>query len=118
MGMAWKADLIKATLISGSDKPIDLVYLSSMTMGDKTLEAEVLQMFCSQLPLYFSQLECEQDIRTVKTIGHTLKGAARSVGALRMAELAEEYEVYGNGKHADLVREGKRIEQYVRTLYN
>ncbi len=118
MSMALKADLIKTSLDSGCDKPIDLVFLSSMTMGDKHLEAEILNMFSSQLPVYIDELFNADGPDSARRTGHTLKGAARSVGALRLAEIAEEFETGHGGNQSALLAEAGRIQAYIRSLHN
>ncbi|UVD58754.1 Hpt domain-containing protein [Rhizobium sp. Pop5] len=75
-------------------RPIDLVHLAKQTMGDKTLEIEVLQMFARQARA------CLQDIASGETsragaAAHRLKGAASSVGAFRVSETAEAIEENG-----------------------
>ena len=116
MGMALKADLIKTTLHNGMDKPIDLVYLSSMTMGDKSLEAEILNMFSSQLHSYLEVLFEAKSHEDLQRAAHTLKGAARSVGALRMAEIAETFELGPNGDQSALLAEVGRVQGYIKSL--
>lgn len=96
MGMALKSDVQHACQIEGSQKPIDLVYLSSQTMGDRALENEILGMFAAQLPQYAKLIETSVDREEMFRAAHTLKGAARSVGAFQLAELSAEIEQSGD----------------------
>lgn len=95
MGMALKSDVVQACQIEGSQKPIDLVYLSSQTMGDRALESEILGMFAAQLPQYAKLIETSENSEEMFRAAHTLKGAARSVGAFQLAELSAEIEQSG-----------------------
>ncbi len=39
-----------------SSRPVDLVHLSRYTLGDRALEGEVLELFCTQSPIYLERL--------------------------------------------------------------
>ncbi len=56
MSMALKADVTQACRYEGTEKPVDLVHLSKVTMGDRGLELEVLKMFLTQIPNYISTI--------------------------------------------------------------
>jgi HPt (histidine-containing phosphotransfer) domain-containing protein len=80
------------SVASPDPRLLDISHLARQTFGDRTLEREVLALFEQQcvrlLPIIVGQGE---------TIGradaaHTLKGAARAVGAWRLASLAETFE--------------------------
>ena len=45
MPMALKRDVAHAARAAGNAKPVDLVHLSALTMGDRDLEREVLGVF-------------------------------------------------------------------------
>jgi HPt (histidine-containing phosphotransfer) domain-containing protein len=70
---------------------IDLVHLARQTAGDRDLEQELLAMFADQ---------CVKHLATIRAAGadagrdaaHTLKGAARAIGAWSVAEAAAEVE--------------------------
>ena len=72
--------------------PIDIDSLSKNTAGDRKLERELLALFREQTGRYLSALEGAADDRRWRDAAHTLKGAARAVGATRIATLAEEAE--------------------------
>jgi HPt (histidine-containing phosphotransfer) domain-containing protein len=75
-----------------SSRPVDLVHLSRYTLGERELEREVLELFCTQSFLNLDQLkQCPSD-KDWKDLIHTLKGSARAVGAWRVAEAAERAE--------------------------
>ncbi len=74
-----------------ADAPIDLSHLARYTGGDKTLNTEVLRLFNGQLNDMVSQLLGvleQRDCRKWREVTHTLKGAARGVGAFAMGEAA------------------------------
>ena len=70
---------------------IDEDHLGRMTLGDRGLEREVLEIFARQIMLTLKR------IVTAKPAGaaaaaHTLKGSARGVGAWAVARAAERLE--------------------------
>jgi len=76
----------------GLFRPVDLVHLSRYTLGERDLEREVLELFCSQSFVYREQLKGSPSDKEWKDLTHTLKGSARAVGAWRVAEAAERAE--------------------------
>lgn len=70
-------------------RPVDLVHLARHTFGDPDLEREVLQLFVVYAPAYLNRLKTAGDARTWRDAAHTLKGAARGIGAWGVAEQAE-----------------------------
>ncbi len=72
------------------DAPLDLAHLERMTLGDASLEQEVLAMFAAQsadLARRLSEMPADAAM-----LVHTLKGSARAIGAVRVAEAATELE--------------------------
>jgi HPt (histidine-containing phosphotransfer) domain-containing protein len=72
----------------GSD-PVDVQHLRRYTLGDQTLEREILQLFMIQLPELIGALRTAQTERDWRMAAHSLKGAGRAIGAWRIARLAE-----------------------------
>jgi HPt (histidine-containing phosphotransfer) domain-containing protein len=72
-------------------RPIDLVHLAKQTMGDKSLEIEVLQMFARQARACLQDIS-SGEMKKVEAAAHRLKGAASAVGAFRVSETAETLE--------------------------
>jgi HPt (histidine-containing phosphotransfer) domain-containing protein len=68
------------------DGPIDLKHLGRMTLGDEGLEREVLGMFVKQAARIVEALAVLPP--DAPALAHTLKGAARAIGAFRVAESA------------------------------
>ena len=79
------------------ERPIDLVHLARMTLGDRGLEREVLALFDRQATVMVSRLRAASP-GTVTTVAHTLKGSARGVGAWRVAAAAEAVELAASGE--------------------
>jgi len=66
-------------------------HLARYTGGDRTLNTEILRLFNGQLNDMVSQLLTvlqQRDVRKWREVTHTLKGAARGVGAFAVGEAA------------------------------
>jgi HPt (histidine-containing phosphotransfer) domain-containing protein len=75
-----------------TEKPIDLAHLSRQTGGDRALERELLALFAGQCRLHLRTIHAGADRRERMDAAHTLKGAARAVGAWQVAEAAGRVE--------------------------
>lgn len=76
---------------SSFERPVDLVHLARQTLGDRSLEREILDLFAIQARSLGARLgvaapEARADL------AHTLKGSARAVGAWGVAAAAEACE--------------------------
>ncbi|WP_020177941.1 Hpt domain-containing protein [Methylopila sp. M107] len=71
---------------------IDVGHLTRQTMGDRSLEREVLELFRRQSRILMFRLEALTAPKDRAGVAHTLKGSARGVGASRVAFAAEELE--------------------------
>jgi len=78
--------------LAPDDRPIDLVHLARTTLGDRSLEREVLQLFDRQSTLLLERMRAAAP-DGVGTLAHTLKGSARGIGAWRVARAAEAVEL-------------------------
>lgn len=83
---------------SPEQRVLDLVHLARQTFGDRELERELLMLF---------EAQCRRLVPVVRGQGtptergdaaHTLKGAARAVGAWRIAQVADRVEAVLAGK--------------------
>jgi len=83
--------------LAPDDRPIDLVHLARTTLGDRSLEREVLQLFDRQSALLIARLR-DAGPDGVAIIAHTLKGSARGIGAWRVARAAEAVELAGGAE--------------------
>jgi HPt (histidine-containing phosphotransfer) domain-containing protein len=78
-----------------ADAPVDLSHLARYTGGDKALNAEILKLFDDQVSQMVDQLLGvleQRDGRKWREVTHTIKGAARGVGAFAMGEAAVDAE--------------------------
>ncbi len=64
---------------------IDFGHLSRYTMGEPALTEELLGSFCGQVDDFLVQID-EGDAQARARALHTLKGAARAIGAFPLAE--------------------------------
>lgn len=72
---------------------VDVAHLDQYTLGDLSLQAELLQLFRVQLKNQTEELVSCADAELWKSAVHTLKGAARSVGAGPVGDVAEAMEM-------------------------
>jgi HPt (histidine-containing phosphotransfer) domain-containing protein len=76
--------------LAPDDGPIDLAHLSRMTLGDESLEQEVLAMFSAQSAKLLDMLAALPP--EAGALAHTLKGSAKAIGAFAVAEAAGRLE--------------------------
>lgn len=72
------------------DGPIDTAHLQRMTLGDAGLEREVLAMFSAQAVRLVGTLATMP--ADAAALAHTLKGSARAIGAVAVADAAARLE--------------------------
>ena len=75
-----------------TQRPIDLVHLARMTLGDRSLEREVLQLFVRQASVLLGRMD-QAEPDAIAALAHTMKGSARGLGAWRVAAAAEAVEL-------------------------
>ena len=76
--------------LAPDDGPIDIEHLGRMTLGDASLEHEVLAMFTAQSVTLIGALASLPP--DAGALAHTLKGSARAIGAFGVADAAERLE--------------------------
>ena len=76
--------------LAPDDGPIDIEHLRRMTLGDASLEREVLAMFSAQAVGLVGTLAALP--ADAAALAHTLKGSARAIGAFRVADAAARLE--------------------------
>jgi HPt (histidine-containing phosphotransfer) domain-containing protein len=74
---------------------LDTDHLDRMTSGDKALQAEVLDLFRHQAELWGRLLDPQFPADNWGDAAHTLKGAARGIGAKKLADVCQEAESLG-----------------------
>ena len=101
---------------------LDLAHLKEFTAGDEQLEQHVLSLFAEHAPVYLKDLK-NSDPDDWRSTAHKLKGAARSIGAWRLAREAERAEhmsganIIGIEKRKEtLVELGFRLDQLMDFL--
>ena len=85
---------------AGSDRQhavIDEDHLGRMTLGDRRLEREVLEIFVRQTVIMLERIAGAEPALAAAA-AHTLTGSARGIGAWRMARAAEQLERAASGK--------------------
>lgn len=106
------------------DRPVDLVHLARYTLGNRSLEREVLRMFCTQSSACLQRLKDAQADTDWADAAHTIKGSARGIGAWHVAKIAEVAEALcGEGRQngsASVICELERLigeaNSYIDTL--
>jgi HPt (histidine-containing phosphotransfer) domain-containing protein len=77
-------------------RALDEDHLRAMTLGDQSLEQEVLQVFSRQITLMLGRIARSGPAHAAAA-AHTLKGSALGLGAWRVAEAAERVEQAATG---------------------
>ena len=104
--------------------PVDLDHLARYTGGDKVLNAEILKLFDGQVSEMVGQLLAileQRDARKWREVTHTIKGAARGVGAFAMGDAAAAAEPVDPAINHDramevieaLRVEGEAVQQFI-----
>ena len=84
-----------SSLPGDSAQIIDTQHLFRMTLGELSLQREVLALFDRQGAMMMRRLP-SADARTKAELAHALKGSARGVGAWRVADAATLVEIAGD----------------------
>jgi HPt (histidine-containing phosphotransfer) domain-containing protein len=86
-----RIDWMPSPPLAPDDGPIDTGHLAQMTLGDASLEREVLAMFSAQAAGLVGKLATLPS--DALALAHTLKGSARAIGAFAVADAAAVLEV-------------------------
>jgi HPt (histidine-containing phosphotransfer) domain-containing protein len=100
-------------------KPIDLEHLARYTGGEKDLNGEILRLFDSQMASMVAELNgllASRDAARWREVAHTIKGAARGVGAFGMGEAAAEAEPIHPADRPDAEAAIKKLETEAATV--
>ncbi len=105
--------------MSDQEAALDRDHLDACTDGDRGLQKEVLLLFAEQAPRYIAALAQElADDEAWRRTAHRLKGAARAVGARRLADRAASAELAPAAERTDrlgaLEAEWLRVEEAIR----
>jgi HPt (histidine-containing phosphotransfer) domain-containing protein len=85
-----RVDWMPSPPLAPDDGPIDIEHLQRMTLGDASLEREVLAMFSAQAAGLIGKLAALP--ADAAALAHTLKGSARAIGAFAVADAAADLE--------------------------
>jgi hypothetical protein len=107
-----------------ADGPIDLTHLARYTGGDRSLNAEILRLFDGQVSQMVGDLLGvleRRDAKRWREVTHTIKGAARGVGAFAMGEAAAAAEpvdpAANRGRALDMIEklrvEGEAVQAFI-----
>jgi HPt (histidine-containing phosphotransfer) domain-containing protein len=80
--------------LAPGDDAIDVTHLSRMTLGERSLEREVLALFVRQADILLERI-VDSSPAIAAAAAHTLKGSALGIGAWRVARAAEAVECAG-----------------------
>ncbi len=111
--------------MSKSYPAIDQERLSAVSGGDREFEKELMEAFLEDAQLRVSQITealQRQDTEALRSAAHTLKGAARNVGAaaianvvMKIEEAASENELPGSDLLGEMTGEIARLVDQVRS---
>ena len=91
------SSLLTLPVRSAMPTVIDEDHLGRMTLGDRSLEREVLEIFVRQTTLMLKRIAGAEPA-IAAAAAHTLKGSARGIGAWRVARAAERLEEAAGGR--------------------
>ena len=100
----------------GAGHPIDLEFLTHQTMGDDELKFEVLELFVRQASTYELMAKQAEEPAAIRRVAHTIKGAAKGIGAKKLTEIAIMAEDSERFDFQALGAELQRISEFVASL--
>jgi HPt (histidine-containing phosphotransfer) domain-containing protein len=86
-----EADAKPSRIDATGRRAIDVEHLARMTLGERSLEREVLALFDRQAEMLLPRI-CRGDRALAAASAHTLKGSAVGIGAFGVARAAEAVE--------------------------
>jgi HPt (histidine-containing phosphotransfer) domain-containing protein len=98
---------------------IDLEHLARYTGGEKGLNGEILRLFDGQIASMVAELNgllASRDSKRWREIAHTIKGAARGVGAFEMGEAAAKAEPVNPADGAEAQAAIRKLESEAETV--
>jgi HPt (histidine-containing phosphotransfer) domain-containing protein len=94
------ADVLRGAGSGCEPAVIDEDHLGRMTLGDRRLERDVLEIFVRQAVMMLERI-VGPDRGLAAAAAHTLTGSARGIGAWRVARAAERLERVADGKSGE-----------------
>ncbi len=98
--------------VTAPTRPVDLAHLARYTGGDRELNTEVLNLFVGQAEQLIARLRIHLDKADRKgwhEVTHSLKGAARGIGAFALGDAAAAAEPLDPGVH--MTEAGRAVDQ-------
>jgi HPt (histidine-containing phosphotransfer) domain-containing protein len=74
------------------EQTIDVTHLARMTLGDASLEREVLRLFDRQAEMLLARMRMPGPAAAAAAHAHTLKGSSSGIGAWKVAKAADDVE--------------------------
>jgi len=98
-----RQDTVECDPVAMDDEmPIDFDHLQRFTLGNRSLEREVLTLFRTQSRICLDRLRAAHSDRAWKEAAHTIKGSAAGIGAWAVQEAARSAErLVGDERLAD-----------------
>lgn len=98
---------------------VDLEHLAKYTGGERALNEEILRLFDGQITNMMAELNglvAGQDTKRWREIAHTIKGAARGVGAFGMGEAAAKAEPVNPANGTEAQAALQKLEHEAQTV--
>ncbi len=99
----------------GPDRPVDLGHLSRYTLGERALEREILELFCTQSAICLERLREAPSDRRWQDAAYSLKGSAQAIGAWRTTEAAERAESLSGAALSEA--RGARLREFESSVH-
>ncbi|MEP6828870.1 MAG: Hpt domain-containing protein [Rhizomicrobium sp.] len=99
---------------------IDLEHLARYTGGEKDLNGEILRLFDGQVTSMVTELNgllASRDSKRWREIAHTIKGAARGVGAFGMGDAAAKAEPVNPADGTEAKAAIEKLEREAQTVH-
>ncbi len=93
---------VVSTAMQDISQAVDFPYLEGFAAGDFVVIDAVLGLFCEQAQIWIALLETDGD-QWIDAV-HTIKGAARGIGAFQLGDACERAEAIGPAGLADVRR--------------
>lgn len=115
--IAFEAPNSDAASHMSKGRPIDFAHLAIQTMGDKSLEDEILLLFARQARTALQEMALAEGV-DLGAVAHRLKSAASAVGAFQVAAQAAALETNPQdaGHVAALAQSVIEAENYILKL--
>lgn len=101
-GVVSAGSLLSVAVSGQEPAAIDDDHLGRMTLGDRELEREVLEIFARQMDMTLARIAGAEPALAAAA-AHTLLGSSRGIGAWRVARAAERLEYAAGRRNAEAI---------------